>query len=39
LREKLADLRVERNTLRDRLHKAIDEAKANVLPEICRMRS
>jgi chromosome segregation ATPase len=31
LREKLADLRVERNTLRDRLHSAIEEAKANVV--------
>ena len=30
LREKLGELKVDRNALRDRLHKAIEEAKANV---------
>jgi CRISPR/Cas system-associated endoribonuclease Cas2 len=30
LREKLGELKIERNELRDRLHKLIDEAKANV---------
>lgn len=38
LREKLADLKIERNTLRDNLHKAIEEAKANVFPFPRRMK-
>lgn len=38
LREKLADLKVERNALRDRLHKAIEEAKANVSLTLFRAR-
>ena len=29
MREKLTELKVERNSLRERLHKAIDEAKLN----------
>jgi flagellar biosynthesis/type III secretory pathway protein FliH len=30
LREKLGELKVERNELREKLHKLIEEAKANV---------
>ena len=29
MREKLTELKIERNSLRDRLHKAIEEAKSN----------
>jgi hypothetical protein len=31
MREKLGELKTERNELRDRLHKLIEEAKANVI--------
>lgn len=39
LREKLGELKVERNALRDRLHKAIEEAKANVPLFLFRMKN
>lgn len=39
LREKLAELKVERNELRDRLHNLITEAKANVSPPSLRTKN
>jgi uncharacterized coiled-coil DUF342 family protein len=39
LREKLGELKIERNELRERLHKLIDEAKANVTPIRLRMKN
>jgi hypothetical protein len=35
----LGELKVERNTLRDSLHKAIEEAKANVALSSFRMKN